>query len=76
MVEKEGLEGEEAAKQAYRAAREDSDRAAGMTIGNKASSVLIDRVMAVLKDSNFSFCFLSALCSNLTVFLLMHDYAM
>ncbi|KAI6684323.1 hypothetical protein NL676_030236 [Syzygium grande] len=49
MVEKEGLEGEEAAKQAYRAAREDSDRAAGMTIGNKASSVLIDRVDAMLQ---------------------------
>lgn len=49
MVEKEGLEGEEAAKQAYKAAREDSDRAAGMTIGNKASSVLIDRVDAMLQ---------------------------
>ncbi|XP_030540700.1 mitochondrial proton/calcium exchanger protein [Rhodamnia argentea] len=49
MVEKEGSEGEEAAKQAYIAAREDSDRAAGMTIGNKASSVLIDRVDEMLQ---------------------------
>lgn len=58
MVEKEGLEGEEAAKEAYRAAREDSDRAAGMTIGNKASSVLIDRVMQSWRILILAFVFL------------------
>lgn len=44
VVEKEGTENEEAAKQAYRAAREDSDHAVEMAIKDKVSSSLIDRV--------------------------------
>lgn len=50
MVEKEGMEGEEEAKKAYRAAREDSDHAAEMAIGDKVSSALINRVNRVLKN--------------------------
>ncbi|XP_042501774.1 mitochondrial proton/calcium exchanger protein-like [Macadamia integrifolia] len=49
MVEKEGMEGEEKAKKAYRAAREDSDHAAEKAIGEKVSSALIDRVDAMLQ---------------------------
>lgn len=44
MVEKEGTEGEEEAKKAYKAARKDSNLAAEMALGDKASSALIDRV--------------------------------
>ncbi|XP_007028117.2 PREDICTED: LETM1 and EF-hand domain-containing protein 1, mitochondrial [Theobroma cacao] len=49
MVEKEGTKGEEEAKKAYKAAREDSDRTAGKAIGDKVSSALIDRVDAMLQ---------------------------
>lgn len=49
VVEKEGTENEEAAKQAYRAAREDSDHAVEMAIKDKVSSSLIDRVDAMLQ---------------------------
>ncbi|XP_058101895.1 uncharacterized protein LOC131246043 [Magnolia sinica] len=49
MVEKEATDGEEEAKKAYRAAREESDRAAEMAIGNKVSSALVDRVDAMLQ---------------------------
>lgn len=45
MVEKEGTEGEEQAKRAYQAAREDSDNAAETSIGDKVSSALINRVI-------------------------------
>ncbi|XP_058094344.1 uncharacterized protein LOC131240233 isoform X2 [Magnolia sinica] len=48
MVDKEGTEGEEEAKKAYRAAREESDHAAEMAVGHKVSSALIDRVDAML----------------------------
>lgn len=44
MVEKEGTKGEEEAKKAYIAARKDSNLAAEMALGDKASSALIDRV--------------------------------
>ncbi|OVA11045.1 EF-hand domain [Macleaya cordata] len=49
VVEKEGTEGEEEAKKAYRAAREESDQAAEMAVGDKVSSALIDRVDAMLQ---------------------------
>ncbi|KAJ4830254.1 hypothetical protein Tsubulata_021217 [Turnera subulata] len=49
MVEKEGTEDEEAAKKAYKAAREESDQAAETAIADKASSALIDRVDAMLQ---------------------------
>lgn len=44
-VEKEGTEGEEEAKKAYRAARQESDDDAEKAIGEKVSSALIDRVI-------------------------------
>ncbi|XP_043722285.1 mitochondrial proton/calcium exchanger protein-like isoform X2 [Telopea speciosissima] len=49
LVEKEGMEGEEEAKKAYRAAREDSDQAAETAVDNKVSSALIDKVDAMLQ---------------------------
>ncbi|GAV83933.1 LETM1 domain-containing protein [Cephalotus follicularis] len=49
MVEKEGKEGEEEAKKAYRAAREDSDHGAEKAIGDKVSSALVNRVDAMLQ---------------------------
>lgn len=45
MVEKEGTDGEEQAKKAYKAAREDSDHAAETAADQKVSSALIDRVI-------------------------------
>ncbi|KAL8052288.1 hypothetical protein ABFX02_06G201808 [Erythranthe guttata] len=48
MVEKEGTEGEKEAKKAYTAAREESDHAAGKTVGDKVSTALINRVDAML----------------------------
>lgn len=44
MVEKQGTEDEEEAREAYRAARKDSDNAVEMAVADKASSALIDRV--------------------------------
>lgn len=44
MVEKEGTEDEEEAREAYRSARKDSDHAVEMAVADKASSALIDRV--------------------------------
>ncbi|KAF5741575.1 LETM1 and EF-hand domain-containing protein 1 mitochondrial isoform X1 [Tripterygium wilfordii] len=49
MVDKEGTVGEEEAKKAYQAAREDSDHSAETAIGNKVSSALINRVDAMLQ---------------------------
>ncbi|KAL2555396.1 LETM1-like protein [Forsythia ovata] len=49
MVEKEGTEGEEEVKKAYKAAREDSDLDAEHDAGVKVSSALIDRVDAMLQ---------------------------
>ncbi|KAH0460559.1 hypothetical protein IEQ34_011222 [Dendrobium chrysotoxum] len=49
MLEKEGTEGEEEAKKAYKAARERSDHAAEIAAGDKVSSALIDRVDAMLQ---------------------------
>lgn len=45
MVEKEGTDGEAAARMAYRAAREESDQAAEKAAADKVSSALINRVM-------------------------------
>ncbi|PIA45850.1 hypothetical protein AQUCO_01600234v1 [Aquilegia coerulea] len=50
MVEKEGTEGEEEAKKAYRAASEDNEQAAETTVDDKVSSALIDRVDAMLQN--------------------------
>lgn len=44
IVEKEGTDGEEEARKAYKAAREDSGRADEQAAGDKVSSALIDRV--------------------------------
>ena len=44
MLKKDGTDGEEAAKKAYKAAREMSDQAAELAVGDKISSALIDRV--------------------------------
>ena len=69
MVEKEGTEGEEEAKKAYKAARMDSDQAAEMALVDKTSSALIDRVIfRFVRMLNFAsfhvlikLCFLTAL---------------
>lgn len=44
MLEKEGTDGEEEAKKAYKAAREKSDHAAEVAAADKVSSALVDRV--------------------------------
>lgn len=44
MVGKEGTEGEQEAKKAYRAARKDSDGAMEVAISDKVSSALVDKV--------------------------------
>ncbi|GJN27166.1 hypothetical protein PR202_gb15162 [Eleusine coracana subsp. coracana] len=49
MLEKEGTEGEEEARRAYRAAREESNHAAEAAAGERVSSALIDRVDAMLQ---------------------------
>ncbi len=45
MLEKEGTEGEEEAKKAYMAAREESDKAAEVDEEEKVSSALIEKVL-------------------------------
>ncbi|ONM16293.1 LETM1-like protein [Zea mays] len=49
MLAKEGTDGEEEARRAYKAAREESDHAAEAAVGEKVSSALIDRVDAMLQ---------------------------
>ncbi|KAG8380362.1 hypothetical protein BUALT_Bualt06G0007600 [Buddleja alternifolia] len=49
MVEKEAIDGEEEARKAYRAAREESDDADEKAEGDKVSSALINRVDAMLQ---------------------------
>ncbi|XP_006652470.1 mitochondrial proton/calcium exchanger protein-like [Oryza brachyantha] len=49
MLEKEGTEGEEEARRAYKAAREESDHAAEVAAGENVSSALIERVDAMLQ---------------------------
>lgn len=44
MLAKEGTDGEEEARRAYKAAREESDHAAEAAVGEKVSSALTDRV--------------------------------
>lgn len=61
MVEKEGSEGEEEAKKAYKAAREDSDLAAEKTLGDKVSSVLINKVRVIFTVIGFVF----GMCNDL-----------
>lgn len=55
MVEKEGTETEEAAKKAYRAAREESNDTEEKTVDAKISSALINRV----RTSVFLFIFVN-----------------
>lgn len=55
MLEKVGTEGEEEAKKAYRAAREESDHAAEIAVGHKGSSALIDKVRSEFLLLHFSF---------------------
>lgn len=43
-MEKEGIDSEEEAKKAYKAARTDTDHAAEMALGHKISSPLIEKV--------------------------------
>jgi LETM1 and EF-hand domain-containing protein 1 len=52
MLAKEGTDGEEEAKRAYRAAREESDHAAEAVVGEKVSSALIDRVRSYFLHLN------------------------
>ena len=47
MVEKEGTDGAEEAKKAYRAAREDSNQAVERALGDKVYSALRDRVKMI-----------------------------
>ncbi|CAN4114933.1 unnamed protein product [Withania somnifera] len=49
MVDKGGPEGEEEARKAYKAAREDSDDTKERTVDDKVSAALIDRVDAMLQ---------------------------
>ncbi|GAU44743.1 hypothetical protein TSUD_181500 [Trifolium subterraneum] len=49
MVGKEGTEGEQEAKKAYRAARKDSDGALEAAINDKVSSALVNKVDAMLQ---------------------------
>ncbi|KAJ4702780.1 LETM1 and EF-hand domain-containing protein 1, mitochondrial-like [Melia azedarach] len=49
LVEKDGKEGEEEAKKAYKAAREETDEGAEKDVDDKVSSALIDRVDAMLQ---------------------------
>ncbi|TKY65321.1 LETM1 and EF-hand domain-containing protein 1 [Spatholobus suberectus] len=49
MVGKEGTEGEQEAKKAYKAARKESDGAIEAAISDKASSALVDRVDTMLQ---------------------------
>lgn len=53
MVDKEGAEGEEEAKKAYRAAREYGDHEAEKTVDDKVSSALINRVISSLEISSY-----------------------
>uniref|UniRef100_A0ACD5TAP8 Uncharacterized protein n=1 Tax=Avena sativa TaxID=4498 RepID=A0ACD5TAP8_AVESA len=50
MLEREGTEGEEEAKKAYKAAREESDDAEEVAAEEKVSSALIDKVDAMLQE--------------------------
>ncbi|KAF8693731.1 hypothetical protein HU200_039149 [Digitaria exilis] len=50
MLDKEGTEGEEEAKRAYIAAREESDHHAEAAAGEKVSSALIEKVDAMLQE--------------------------
>lgn len=62
MVEKEGTEGEAAAKQAYREAREEIDDDAEKAAGDKVSSALINRVRIIFVDFG---CYFFILCDSL-----------
>ena len=55
MVEKEGTEGEEKAKKAYKATRMGNDLITEKTIDDKVSSVLIDRVIISVDSSITTF---------------------
>ncbi|KNA14580.1 hypothetical protein SOVF_105930 [Spinacia oleracea] len=49
MVENEGTDGEADSLKAYKAAREESDQAVEVAVGDKVSSALVDRVDAMLR---------------------------
>lgn len=55
MVEKEGTEGEQEAKKAYKAAREDSNSFIEAVVSDKASSALINKVMQFLNNDPLVF---------------------
>lgn len=55
MVEKEGTDGEKEAMEAYRAARDESDHAAKVAVGDEVSSALIDRVKCFSSKTIFLF---------------------
>lgn len=57
MLAKEGTDGEEEAKKAYKAAREKSDHAAELAAGDRVSSALIDRVRGGLSVAHYSLLF-------------------
>jgi len=52
MLAKVGTDGEEEARRAYRAAREESNHAAEAAVGEKVSSALIDRVRSSFLSLN------------------------
>ena len=52
MLEKVGTDGEEEARRAYRAAREESNHAAEAAVGEKVSSALIDKVRSSFLSLN------------------------
>lgn len=64
MVDKEGTDGEEEARKAYRAAREDSDHAVDRALGDKVSSALRDRVRTFVMEFLYS-CLLICLTCHL-----------
>lgn len=55
MVQNEGTDGEEEAKKAYIAAREESDLATEKAAGDKVSSALINRARLISGCSEFAF---------------------
>jgi len=52
MLAKVGTDGEEEARRAYRAAREESNHAAEAAVGEKVSSALIDKVRSSFLSLN------------------------
>ena len=55
MVDKEGTDGEKEAMEAYKAARDETDHAAEVAVGDKVSAALIDRVKRFSFKNNIHF---------------------